>query len=352
MNFGTSIGLIIVLICLYVLWEIRELLLLVFTAVVIATALNILVKRFKNWGIKRSYGVLLSILLLLISLGSFFWTIVPPLADQFQELVKLVPEGIELLILYINDLETMLSPEFTESMPSINELAQQLQPLMNELLGGGLNFFYSSLGVVLSLLLLLALTMMILGDPTPYRQGFIRLFPSFYRLRVDSVLMICEQKLQKWIIESFVHMIVMIFFSFIILLILGIPLALVQAMLTGILSFIPTIGSGLSVISPMAIALTEEPWKSLVVLVLYLIIQGVSKNMITPLIISDKVLKLPAISLLAQVFFASFFGIGGLFLAVPLIIIGQILVQEILIKDILNKWKTEKKIKDQIISKK
>jgi predicted PurR-regulated permease PerM len=46
---------------------------------------------------------------------------------------------------------------------------------------------------------------------------------------------------------------------------------------------------------------------------------------------------LPAITLLSQLFFATFFGFLGLFLALPLSIVGQVLLKEILIKDVLDK---------------
>jgi predicted PurR-regulated permease PerM len=49
---------------------------------------------------------------------------------------------------------------------------------------------------------------------------------------------------------------------------------------------------------------------------------------------------LRGVLLLAQVFFVSVFGLFGLWLAVPLTLVGQVLVQEILIKDILDRWQS------------
>jgi predicted PurR-regulated permease PerM len=122
------------------------------------------------------------------------------------------------------------------------------------------------------------------------------------------------------------------------LLILGIPLALAQAMLAGLLTFIPNVGPTLSVISPMAIALIEAPWKSLAVLILYIAIQQVESNLLTPIVMAQQVSLLPAVTLLAQLFFATFFGFLGLFLALPLTVVGQVWLKEVLIKDILDRW--------------
>ena len=338
MSFGTWIGVVVFFISLFVLWQIRQLLLLIFTAVVIATSLNILVDKFCRRGLKRGYGVLLSIL----ALGSvgllFFQVVVPSFAIQLQQLIALIPLGIERLNIWLDLLLNRLEPDFIEYLPDTEELSRQLQPLINQFLGGGLNFFYSSLGTLLSSLLLLALSLMMLADPMPYRQGFIRLFPAFYRSRVDEILAICDRSLQGWLVGILFNMLVISVLSFICLLILRIPLALAQALLAGALTFIPNVGPTLSVLSPMAIALLDEPWKALAILILYVIIQQLESNILTPLIMSHQVSLLPAITLLSQIFFATFFGFLGLILALPLTIVIQVWVKEALIKDILDRW--------------
>ncbi|MBR8828674.1 MAG: AI-2E family transporter [Gomphosphaeria aponina SAG 52.96 = DSM 107014] len=338
MSFGTWVGIVAFILAMYILWQMRQLLLLLLTAIVLANALNMLVKWWEGWGIKRNYAVLLSVSLLITALVGFFLLIVPPLADQFQQLVTRVPQGIELLFEWLNTLQDLLSEEQSESLPSLNELTQQLQPLMNELLGNGLSFFYGSVGAVLSLLLLFALTLMLLVDPTPYRQGFLRLFPAFYRRRVDEILLLCDRSLQGWLRGIFFNMIIVAFLSFICLLILGIPLALAQALLTGIFTFIPNLGPALSVVSPMAIAFLEQPWKAFAVLILYIVIQQLEGYVLTPLVMGKQTALLPGITLLVQILLASFFGFLGLFLALPLTIIGQVLLTEVLIKDILDQY--------------
>jgi len=127
--------------------------------------------------------------------------------------------------------------------------------------------------------------------------------------------------------------------SFFGLLLLRIPLALAQATLAGILTFIPNIGPAVSVIPPMAIALLDSPWKAIAVLILYIVIQQVESNLLTPLVMAQQVSLLPAITLLAQLFFVTFFGFLGLLLALPLTVVAQVWLKEVLIKDILDEWR-------------
>lgn len=338
LNFGKLIGFVVLVFSLVIIWQMRQLLLLLFTAIVLGIALNLLVRYLQKKGFKRLQAVLLSILSLFLTLIFFFWLIVPSLARQFQQLIELVPQGIESLLVSLENFKNQLSPELVESLPNVDELVRQLQPVINSLLGTGLSFFYGSLGSVLSLLLLLALTLMLLGEPQPYREGFIRLFPAFYRNRVRQIIALCQESLEEWLISIFLNMVILGFMSFLGLLILHIPLAFAQGLLTGIFNFIPNIGPILSLISPLAIALLQEPWKPLAVLLLYIIIQQLEGQLLTPLAMSGQTTLLPPFALIAQVVFATFFGFLGLFLAIPLTIVGTIWFREVLIKDVLDKW--------------
>jgi predicted PurR-regulated permease PerM len=149
--------------------------------------------------------------------------------------------------------------------------------------------------------------------------------------------LLCEESLENWLIAILFSMGAIALCSFIGLLILGIPTPLALALLAGLLAFIPNIGPLLSVIPPMAIALLDTPWKSLTVLILYLVIHQIENYIIAPKIMIQQANILPAITLLSQLFFASFFGFLGLFLALPLSIVSQVLLKEILIKDVLDK---------------
>ncbi len=338
MNIGQWIGLIVLLISLYVLWQIRQLLLLVFTAIVIATALNRLARRLQKSGISRGFAILLSIGILLTILAGFFWLIVPAFSGQFQQLAELFPKGLARSEFWAAQLEKYVPPQLIPYLPDVDGLVRQIQPLANQLFQRFFTFFSSSFGFVVDFLLVLILTLMFISDPQPYRKAFISLFPSFYRRRVNTILDRCEKALRGWLIGILFNMFVIASLSGIGLFILGIPLPLAQAALAGILTFIPNVGPVLSVIPPMAIALLDAPWKSLAVLGLYVGIQQLETNVLTPIVMAQQVSLLPAVTLLSQVFFATFFGFLGLVLALPLTVVAQVWIQEVLITDVLDKW--------------
>jgi predicted PurR-regulated permease PerM len=338
LNFGKAISFVIIAIALYACWQMRWLLLLLFMAIIFALALNMGVRRLQGWGIKRSYAVPLTVALFLLVLAAFLGLIVPPVIVQSQELGKLVPKGIGQLVLALRELASRLDPQFLQSLPNLSQFFTQFQPLLEEVAGRGWKLFYGSLGLLLSWLLLLVLTLMLFANPQPYRQGFTRLFPAFYRQRVREILHLCQLALQGWLAGIAYNMSVVGVLSLLGLTILRIPLALSQATIAGLLTFIPSLGLGLSAIPPLAISLLEEPWKPWAVLALYFAIYQVESHFLTPRILIPAAPLLPAITLVAQVFFGLSFGVLGLILAVPLTIVAQIWFREVVVRDILDRW--------------
>ncbi len=343
MNLGKWVGLLALVVSLYILWQIRQVLLLVFLAVVLATALNRIVRRLEKSRVNRGIAALLSVVILLTFIAGFFWIIVPSLVGQFQQLVELVPQGLERLRDWASWLQTRIPGQSRQYIPSVNDLIRQVQPLAAQLFGNFFALFSNFLTIVINLLLVLVLTIMLLANPLPYRQGFMQLFPSFYRRRIDVILSECNVALGGWLAGILFNMTVITVLSGIGLLALGVKLPLVNALLAGLLTFIPNVGPTLSVIPPIAIALLDAPWKALAVLILYILIQQTESSILTPLVMQRQVSLLPAVTLISQVAFAIFFGFLGLLLALPLLVVAQVWLREILIKDVLDNWQGDVK---------
>jgi predicted PurR-regulated permease PerM len=338
MKFGEWLGLIALFLSLYILWQIRQLLLLLFTAVVLATALNRLARYLQKRGLKRPGAVMLAIVAFLSFFALTLLLVVPAFSREFNQLTILVPQGVDRLNQWVVDLKSHLSPQIIDLLPNLNDLAAQIQPLANRLLGSSWALVSTSLGVVLNILFLLVLTFMFLANPGGYRDLFIRLFPSFYRRRVDDILQQCERSLASLVIGMLISMVVVAGLSGIGLLILGVRAPLANAIVAGLLNFIPNLGPAFSVIPPTAIALLDSEWKALLVVVFYIAIQQFESTLLTPYIMSQQVALLPALTLLCQVFFATLFGFLGLLMALPLTVVGQVWLREALIKDVLDPW--------------
>lgn len=336
MKFSQWLSLVILGICLYIFWRIRNVLLLALTAVVFVVVINravvALQKRIPS-RITAVFAIISSILLVLVTFGLI---IVPPFAQQLQELVELTPQIINRLQTWLIHSGSWMPGFSSQSFQSLEAISNQLQSINIEIIFGRFfSLFFNTLTITLNLLLVLTLMIMMLLNPTSYRQLFIKTFPSSSRQRVSHVLDNCEDAISGWFIGILFNMIVIALMSMTGLWILGIPLALANGLLAGLLAFIPNLGPVISVIPPTAIALLEAPWKAGAVVVLYIVIQQIESNVLTPLVMKRQVSLLPAVTLLAQVIFAVFFGFLGLLLALPLTVILQQWLKEFWVNGIL-----------------
>ncbi|PSB19825.1 AI-2E family transporter [filamentous cyanobacterium CCP2] len=338
MKFGHWLGLVALVLSFYILWEIRQLLLLLFVAIIFATALNRLVRQWQRVGVNRNVAAGISVIGVLAILTLFMALIVPPFLEQFQQLTLLVPLGLRQLEQWIDQLLLQFPGDFSEFIPSFGDLFNQVQPLASGLANNVFRLFSGFINLTGGTLFVVIFTIMLLINPQPYRHGFIQLIPSFYRRRTDQILTLCETDLVNWIIGTLFNMVVIGIVSGTVLWILGVRLVLANALLAGLMEAIPNVGPFLSTIAPTAIALLDSPWKAIAVMVAYFLIQQLEQFLLVPVVMGQQVSLLPAVTLLAQIVFASFFGFLGLFLAIPLVIIVRVLVREILVRDVLDQW--------------
>lgn len=336
MNFGQSLGFLSFFLSLYILWQIRQLLLLFFTAVVLATALNRLVLRFQQFGIKRKLAIAATLIVALTVIVLVFALIVPPFVEELQKFVELLPKIWERVSSEL--LKIQQSQEWLSYFPLASNSIQQLQPLGTELFKNFFAVFSNSILVFLKILLVLVLALMMLFNPQLYRRSCLRLVPSFYRRRADEILTLSGEILTNWLAGACLSSTFVGIFSGIGLSILGINLVLVNALLAGLLNFIPNIGPTASIVFPLAIALLDAPWKIGAIFILYFIIQNLEAYLVTPTIMAQQVSLLPAVTLIAQLFFAQTFGLLGLLLALPLTVVAKTCLEEVLLKDILDRW--------------
>ncbi|MBG1239892.1 AI-2E family transporter [Nostoc sp. NZL] len=338
MKLGQYLGLLGLIVSLYIFWQIRQLVLLLFTAVVLAVAINQLVLWFQQFGIKRIWAVWLSVSIVITLLVGVFFLIVPPFIQQFRELIVLLPTGIDQIQRAINWLEKRILEIYLPEIPDINNFIEQLQPWATNLLQQAIALFSTSVNAILELLLVIVLTLMLLANPRPYRRAFVRLFPAFYRWRVKEILSLCAEGLGGWTIGALIEMVFIGLLSGLGLWILQVPLVLAHAVLAGLLNFIPNIGPTLSVVLPMAIAFLDAPWKVGAVIILYIVIQNIESYWLTPTVMARQAALLPAVTLTAQIVFVTLFGALGLLMAIPLAVVTKTWIEEVLFKDILDQW--------------
>lgn len=329
-------------VALVIIWQFRQIVLLIFAAVVITIALNSLVRflsRVYDW--PRQRAVLVTAALVLLGAVIFLGLVLPLFISQFQELLLLTPKGFDQLGEWFDAFQVSPPDWFPDQdlrlLPALPDLLRQAASIGSTVFGNFLTFFSSSVAIVLQVLLLLVLTLMMLANPSAYRQLLLRLFPSSYRRRADEILTKCEKTLMFWLGGVALSSIFVATLSFTGLVLLGVPYAFAHAVLAGLFNFIPNLGPTLSAVFPVFVALLQSPGTALAVIVLYVLIQNVESYWFSPMVMQKQVSLLPAATLISQIFFATFLGPLGLVLALPLAVVCKTWIEEAWIVDVLDK---------------
>lgn len=344
MKLQTLVSFLCLSIALVILWQFRQIVLLLFTAIVLATALNSLIRLIqKQLGWHRPRALLAAIAVVAIVGILLLAVVVPPFVSQFQELLTLIPQGFEDLILWLDQISENPPPWLPQdqdiALPDFPTLLQQVWGVSSQVFGNFIAFFSSSAAILLQLLLSAVLTLMLSADPLAYRRLLIRLFPSNYRRRADEILDKCETALLGWLGGVSLSSLFVALMSFAGLLLLRVDFAFAHAVLAGVFNFIPNIGPTLSVVFPLGVALSNSIASAITVAILYIVIQNLESYVLQPTIMKHQVSLLPAATLISQLFFATFFGPVGLVLALPLTVVSRVWIEEAWIKDYLDHTK-------------
>ena len=106
MRLGQWLGLLALVISLYILWQIRQVVLLFFAAVVLATILNRVVRFLQRYRIKRGIAIAITVVLLLAIIVGFVAGIVPSFIEQLQQLIKILPQLSDRVRLWVDSVQS------------------------------------------------------------------------------------------------------------------------------------------------------------------------------------------------------------------------------------------------------
>jgi predicted PurR-regulated permease PerM len=165
--------------------------------------------------------------------------------------------------------------------------------------------------------------------PEPWTNGFVLLFPAGWRQRTREVLQVLYQTVQRWFLGQLAAMTFIAVFWAISLSLIGVPFALLLGIFSGLISFIPYLGALISIALPVLLALISDPFSVVWVILAFVIIQQIEGNLLQPIVMSRAVDLHPALVVFALLVMGTLFGLIGVFLAVPLVAVLQVLVREL-----------------------
>jgi len=195
-------------------------------------------------------------------------------------------------------------------------------------------FFNTSFGVLGNIYIIMFLAMFFTANPNLYKDGIIKLIPEDRKELARCVFDRISMALKGWLKGMMLSMVLVFILIGVGLSIMSIPVALVLALLTGLLKLIPNFGSLAAMIPGVLLALTISTNTAIIVALIYIVSQTIVSNIVTPLIQKKMINLPPALTILSQVLMGTLSGVLGIILAVPLLAIVFILVDELYVKKI------------------
>lgn len=281
----------------------------------------------RKLGFSHKIAMLTSVILTFLIISGLFWFTGSRIQQQITELAETLPATVS------NAKEklavTALGQKILEKTSS-DEASGKAYAFAS-------NFFNNTFGVFGDLYVVMFLGIFFTASPKTYINGFLKLIPLKARPKAESTIDKLGYTLTKWLKGQLFAMFLITSLTGIGLTILGMPMAIALALIAGLLNFIPNFGPLIAMVPAVLIALTQGVNTAIIVAVLYILVQVLESNIITPSIQKKLINIPPALTILAQLFMGILTGGWGLVLATPLVAIVMVIVQETYVKKINSK---------------
>ncbi|WP_425904816.1 AI-2E family transporter [Nitrobacter sp. TKz-YC02] len=220
---------------------------------------------------------------------------------------------------------TSASPSRGPKLPDASTIASgtgaiitQTIKILTHVFEGVGNFF-----IIIFLGLLLAV------QPKLYRDGILRFVPRQRLPEATRLIDDVSETLRRWLLGQMATMATLFLLTWIGLTVIGIPGALVLGFVTGLLTFIPNVGAILAGALIVLASLGSGFTAIISSFALYLAVQFLEGNVLTPLIQRHAISIPPATLFAAQIFLGVLFGVWGLALALPLIAVIKVVLNHV-----------------------
>jgi predicted PurR-regulated permease PerM len=179
------------------------------------------------------------------------------------------------------------------------------------------------------MLLIFALALFLVWNPDLYESGVLSLFPRDLRPRLAEVLHKIGESLWFWLTGQGVAMLIIGVLTGLGLWMIGMKFALMLGIIAGLFQLIPYVGPFLSAIPGIVLALAESPRMALLAGSVYVGVQLVESNFITPTVLRSRASLPPVLTLIATVAFGLIFGPLGFIIATPLTLVVLVIYREL-----------------------
>ncbi|HSL43736.1 MAG TPA: AI-2E family transporter [Anaerolineales bacterium] len=319
----------------WLIYRFNQVIFILFVSIVIGTVIRPAVAWLHQRGLPQTAGVILVYLLLLLLLTGFLLLLFPLISEQGTTVAAAMPDYYQSLRQWVvnnpNQFLASLSEFLPAALPNLRPVQLTEQEMMAS--AGQVAGYVTSLAkVVFTTIMILALAFYWTLDGPRIIQSFLLVIPQDQRESIGDLISAMESKVGFYMVGQSILCTVIGIMALIAYMLIGLPNALVLALIAGVLEAVPMIGPLLGAVPAALVALSLGPDKLIWVIVATVIIQQVENSLLVPRIMKKAVGVNPFVTLLALFAFSTFFGLAGALMAIPIAAMIQLVLNHFVFK--------------------
>ena len=297
-------------------------------AILFAVLLFPLTQRLENWRIPRILAVIICLILTLAVIVGILYAV----SLQISSFAEVIPQLIERGNKYLGQMQTYADEQFNiDRQRQVSEVRKYLNQALAE--GGAIltSTLLATTSTLTDIFLVLLFIFFFLLYRDFFRSFFYKAFSETRRSKIDSVMQAIYTVVKDYLAGLVLVILIIGTLMTVGLLILGIDYAVFFGFFGACLVLIPYFGISLGSLLPAAYALVTEdnPLKALGVIGIFLFVQTIEGNFITPYIVGSKVSINPLAAIIVLILWENVWGFAGLILALPMTAILKVIFDAI-----------------------
>lgn len=308
------------------LYLIRDLLLMIVVAVVIASAIDSGVDWLQKKRVPRWLSVIFIFAMILGAAALIVSLLIPPIVEQTQQLITVLPEYVRTIVDKVSVARDFIGQETFDNMFS------SLSTVGSSVEGESFSVFGTIsgiLGVIFSIVIVFVLSFYFTVQENSLKKFIRSLVPIKHRPYIDNLVGRIQKQIGYWLRGQIILGLVVGIMLYIGLSLLGVKYALILAILGGLLEIVPYLGPIISAVPAVFLAFTQRPILALFVLILYIAVQQLENHILVPKVMQRVVGLNPLITIIVILVGVKVAGILGGVLAVPIATAIQVFLSDI-----------------------
>lgn len=298
-------------------------------AIFFAFLLMPLEKKLFRWIPYKAFSITGSVLFVLGIVGGLVFIFGYQLIQIFSDMNSIQDQlqaGLDEIITFIDEKVPFIKMPADEA--SMDEMMSKLLEAPVQYVGAGIS---NGAAFLFNAALTLIYTIFLLIYKDAFRDFLMIQFDKDKREEIGSILTQSVHLIQRYLTGMVTVIIILAVANCTGLLIIGVEHAVFWGVLGAFLVIIPYIGTTLGGLLPFlySLATAQYSWQPFAVIIMYVIIQQVEGNFITPKIVGSSVRINPFFALIGIVIMGALMGIGGIILAIPIMAILKLIAEEI-----------------------